>query len=839
MDPPDGKASEPQESALLRRYVQDGAQEAFAQLVQQHLSLVYATCLREVRDPDLAQDVTQVVFLVLARKAPALHARTSLAGWLFRTARLASRNALRKERRRMFYEQQAAQQAAQTLPNPYDLWDQIEPLLNEALSALRPPEREAVLLRFFQERSFPEIGAALGLSEDAARMRVSRALDKLRRHFRKHGVVLAAAALPGLLAARAGQAAPAACGAAVRKVIAGVAAGQAPSALAGSALETLTRGVLRTMGMSRVQPAALFACVALIAIGGRARIMANRLPAAGPPVAVVDDSRLENPRLQRKVAITAEGVPVGDLLALLARQTGVTLKADATVADDKVIAFGPARPLRDVMTDLAALFNATWQGYQEGDGEPTYVLRRTVRAREYEEGLANGPAKRMRALLDARADRIEANPETLARRPDEPASASTARRALALYACLSPEQRRLLFADGRMNLTFDMLTPVQQAQLRDVFDALFTEEQEQYRRDRQSIPGLLDTTSKPDDAVKGGLRLGVLLSRGQMIVRIGHHFSMDLTVDDPRAPWLLPPHGNPYNGKKIDGKAALPEVRAVAAAAQQGDWPDVLQKLAEGAGMPLMADYYRSRPIVEPEKEAVLPAGEQTREAVPALDALCRPSGYLWWTRGRTLLFRKRNWYTQRLYEVPDRWMLAMNKRLQASSAQPTYADMLLLSELTPLQMRGLNGIPDRPEGGVIRSAPDEYWLAGVPSLLAILKSSRKTATGPLPVHNPRQPFPPGLLDRFTLHDADCAPGLLQTYLAAQNDLLYAPDYTSFTLYAWRPLDAPQTTADGYRFVPVTLFCGIESRQATFLDFLLPVTLPDDRRDKTRVALAP
>ncbi len=92
-------------------------------------------------------------------------------------------------------------------------------------------------------------------------------------------------------------------------------------------------------------------------------------------------------------------------------------------------------------------------------------------------------------------------------------------------------------------------------------------------------------------------------------------------------------------------------------------------------------------------------------------------------------------------------------------------------------------------------------------------------------------------MDRFALNDADCAPGLLQAFLAAQNDLLFAPDYKGFHLSMWRPLETVQTAADGYQYVPVTLSCMIENKQGMFLDFLLPASLPDDRRDQTKIAV--
>ncbi|HZT43871.1 MAG TPA: sigma-70 family RNA polymerase sigma factor [Chthonomonadaceae bacterium] len=194
---------------LLRRYVEQGSQGAFNTLVRRHLQFVYATCLREVRDPELAQDVTMAVFLVLSRKARTLRAGAVLTSWLFQTARLASRNALRKEQNRMRQERKLILQAAeqyQTARAGSDLWDRIEPYVNGALAALRAPERDILLQRYLEGRSLKETGQALGLTEDAARMRISRALEKVRRHLAKAGIALSAAALGALLIENASKA---------------------------------------------------------------------------------------------------------------------------------------------------------------------------------------------------------------------------------------------------------------------------------------------------------------------------------------------------------------------------------------------------------------------------------------------------------------------------------------------------------------------------------------------------------------------------------------------------------------------------------------------------------
>ena len=121
---------------LLRRYTQEDSQEAFATLTARYLNLVYSVSLREVHGPELAQDVTQAVFLLLARTAPAFRSKTALPGWLFRTARFAAQNARTREQRRRHYEEKAAQMMQQESEGAENAaWSEIEPVLNSALAA--------------------------------------------------------------------------------------------------------------------------------------------------------------------------------------------------------------------------------------------------------------------------------------------------------------------------------------------------------------------------------------------------------------------------------------------------------------------------------------------------------------------------------------------------------------------------------------------------------------------------------------------------------------------------------------------------------------------------------
>ena len=197
---------------LLKSYAGADSQDAFTEIVTRHVNLVYSAALRQTQDAELARDVTQLVFANLARRAKSLKPKGTLAGWLYRDASLTSREILRRERRRVVREQEAV--AMQDVEMSHD-WARVQHGLDVALGQLGQTDRDAVLLRFFEQRSLKDIGAALGMEEDAARKRVSRALEKLRMQLARQGVTTTDDALSGALTSHAVQAAPAGLAAAI------------------------------------------------------------------------------------------------------------------------------------------------------------------------------------------------------------------------------------------------------------------------------------------------------------------------------------------------------------------------------------------------------------------------------------------------------------------------------------------------------------------------------------------------------------------------------------------------------------------------------------------------
>ncbi len=242
---------------LLREYADHGDEAAFGEIVDRYVDLVYSTALRRVGgDADLARDVTQTVFTDLARKARSLREVAMLGGWLHRHTGFVSATVVRSERRRRAREQEAAEMnALQNSPDSF--WHQLAPVLDEAIDGLDEADREAIVMRFYEQRDFRSLGAALGVSDDAAQKRVSRALEKLRLRLASQGVALGLGALASLMAARAVSAAPA-----------GLSGSARTAALAGAGAGTELWLVLARLAGSSAGKWGLGMTVAALAIGG-------------------------------------------------------------------------------------------------------------------------------------------------------------------------------------------------------------------------------------------------------------------------------------------------------------------------------------------------------------------------------------------------------------------------------------------------------------------------------------------------------------------------------------------------------------------------------------------
>ena len=246
-----------EDAQLLSRYAAEGSEAAFAELTRRHVDLVYSAALRLVNgDVHSAQDVAQQVFTELARQAKRLARHPALVGWLYTTTRLMALRVNRTEQRRT-----AREQEANTMnellhdDTPAADWSRLSPVIEDALHELSEQDRHAILLRFFQNKSLNEVGAGLNLTENAARMRVERALDKLRGRLARRGITTTAAALGAVVSAHAVQSAPA-----------GFAATISTAAIAGSALHVSTLiATTKTIAMTTLRKTLVASALALAA----------------------------------------------------------------------------------------------------------------------------------------------------------------------------------------------------------------------------------------------------------------------------------------------------------------------------------------------------------------------------------------------------------------------------------------------------------------------------------------------------------------------------------------------------------------------------------------------
>lgn len=273
--------SEVEDQRLLRQFIEEGSQAAFACLVERHRNLVYSTCRRELGDSSLAEDAAQVVFLLLARKARSLRREVVLSGWLFQAARFTAKDLRQREVQRCIRDEKIGVGMLDRQQQEGDaVWQAIDPWLHESLGRLGEKDRLVILLRFFEGMSFSEIALVLGQKEDASRHRLNRALEKMRRVLVSKGVVIPTATLGALLAANAIHPASALAGAAV----APSPIGSVNSPNFGSPhLQQLTTGVLQAMRIKQLITAGTAVVFIAAAVGAGAELTKNAHSRSGLP----------------------------------------------------------------------------------------------------------------------------------------------------------------------------------------------------------------------------------------------------------------------------------------------------------------------------------------------------------------------------------------------------------------------------------------------------------------------------------------------------------------------------------------------------------------------------
>ena len=248
---------------LVRQYVQRRSDDAFATLVSRHVNLVYSAALRKTGRASAAEEVTQSVFTLLARKADRLSDGVILSGWLYQTTRLTASGYLRTEIRRTRREQEAYMQWLSDEPEA-KVWSEIEPLLEDAMGRLGDQDRNAIVQRFFEGKNFQELAAAFGTSENAAKKRVGHALEKLRKFFSRRGVSSTTAVIAAAISANSVHAAPVALAKSVTTAaLVKVAAGAGTASFLSSLTKTLLMKKSTALALALVLAAGLLAPVTI------------------------------------------------------------------------------------------------------------------------------------------------------------------------------------------------------------------------------------------------------------------------------------------------------------------------------------------------------------------------------------------------------------------------------------------------------------------------------------------------------------------------------------------------------------------------------------------------
>ncbi len=352
------------DSELIEKYLGEGtatSEGAFGELVGRYVDLVYSACLRQLRDVHDAQDACQAVFIVLARRAGTIRDRQVLGPWLLTVARFAAKDLRERKGAGRARELAAAAMRPEEVEEGVDT-KELMGVVDEARGKLGERDQALIVMRYLEGRSVREAAGVLGISENAAALRSSRALERLRRVIGKQGVEVGLSALPMVLLGEGIKTAPAVVAATSAMGVSGVVSGMP---------KVIAKGTMMRMLKWRLVMAAKVACVGVLVLAGGVWTIGQVMGQAEPTgVKMRDETTATTTAAEKGEAVTIESaikishVFDGDVKEMKLASPRATVNA----GQEAVITFGsPAGP-----TDGEILFSIK-PGEAEGNYRPVRI----------------------------------------------------------------------------------------------------------------------------------------------------------------------------------------------------------------------------------------------------------------------------------------------------------------------------------------------------------------------------------------------------------------------------------------------------------------------------------
>lgn len=553
-----------------------------------------------------------------------------------------------------------------------------------------------------------------------------------------------------------------------------------------------------------------------------------------------------DPRLGARLTVTTPGITLGELIPRFAEVAGVRLTLAPELGDEKVVLFGPARPAGETLEDLAALLDLRWERTDQR-GIPGYRLSRPPEAVRRARLLEAEVARRAQARVDAHAAALAETPEQLKQRPERDYTRILLedpewRPATQFYALLNDRQKAELFTRKQLLFPLASLSPMLQAPLREVYLRRVQQEEEFFNSPegqealRKAGPSGRAIRHRPEDLERNAFRLQALRADGYLSVgmNLGSGPTVSsvtmseegkpvlavngwpVTLVDTQELWVLPAQGSPYGPSPEDPANREQFGTAVEKLKPSKEWIEQLRALAETATKPVLADYYRGAPVNRP--PVVNPTDAGATPGEQRLDRFCANAQYLWWTRGSSLLLRKRDWITQSQYEVPESWLRRMTERLASRAGAVRTPDVALAAELTAAQADGLTALA---QGGYVHDSSDRE---AIQALLSLAATSLRQRDRPLPI---------------TLSLADLPP--MQQQGVAQLGPRIGWDLTPEKVRAFRlQLTVGMRRAGGAgEFLPVHVQCDYGPTHSVRAALFLPLKLTPLPRNPALIEKAP